>query len=84
MSPQLSALSSFNEALAQVLQAHRTSCGLTQEALASELRWDQATISRIENGRRRVEVAELFAWLEATNADVAAVATDLDRRWREG
>ncbi|MGO4664034.1 helix-turn-helix domain-containing protein [Terrabacter sp. 2TAF16] len=82
MSPPPTADGPFNQTLAELLHDLRMTAGLSQEVLATELRWDQATVSRIETGRRRVEVAELLAWVHATNSNPNLVLRQIDAAWR--
>jgi transcriptional regulator with XRE-family HTH domain len=55
-------------ALADALKRLRLSSGLSGEQLAAALGVAQSTVSRIENGRQRVSVAQVHQWCVATNA----------------
>lgn len=46
------------------VRAERARAGIRQEDLADELGWDRAIISRIEAGRRRIQLADAIALCE--------------------
>ncbi len=79
------------EQLAANLKALRLRAGLTGEQLASRLRTSQPKVSRIENAKSVPTLADLEAWVKATNAkaeEVTELAALLDqiateaRSWR--
>jgi len=72
---------SFHYALASLLAELRSSFGVTQEALAAELGVDQAAVSRVESGRRRLTVGEAFGWLEALGLSPKESAYKLQNLW---
>lgn len=69
-----------HEELRQLLRERRFKSGLTQRQLAVKLRWDQKTISKIENGSKRVSVVELIALARALDFDPAAAVRRVMRR----
>ncbi|TWH52643.1 putative transcriptional regulators [Rhodococcus rhodochrous J38] len=54
----------------------------SQGTLAGELGINQAAVSRVESGQRRLTVAEAFAWLEALGLDADESATRLRDLWQ--
>ena len=73
----------FTRALAALLRDIRVESGMSQEALAAELGLDQAAVSRVESGHRRLSVSDLFDWAEALGhgpRELAIRAADL---WAE-
>jgi transcriptional regulator with XRE-family HTH domain len=73
----------FTRALAALLRDVRVDTGMSQGSLAAELGLDQAAVSRVESGHRRLSVSELFDWADALGHDpreLAAKAADL---WAE-
>ena len=65
------------QALREELVAARVNAGLTQVALALKLNRAQSFISKVEIGERYVDVLDLIAWCEATQADAGAVVRKL-------
>lgn len=65
------------------LAALRGAAGLSQSALAAELGVDQAAVSRVEAGNRRLELAEAFAWLEALGRSATQSGVLLSTLWQE-
>jgi transcriptional regulator with XRE-family HTH domain len=53
---------------------------LRQADLADRLGRGQAVVSRVERGARRLDVVELWAWLEALDCDFLVFAKELDQR----
>lgn len=82
MSSTTAAGNDFHRALAQALAGLRTERHTSQGTLAGELGIDQAAVSRVESGQRRLTVAEAFAWLEALGLDADASAVVLRDLWR--
>jgi transcriptional regulator with XRE-family HTH domain len=54
------------------LKAMRTRAGMSGSALAAELGWSQASVSRAELGQRRVSIQDATRWAEVTGAPPAA------------
>lgn len=63
--------------LRQLLTEARQRSGLTQAELAGRLGRPQSYISKIENGERKLNVAELLTLAEALNCHPAAIFADL-------
>jgi transcriptional regulator with XRE-family HTH domain len=72
--------SRHNEVLLELLRSSRRAVRMRQSDLASRLGSDQATVSRVERGVRRLDVIELRAWLEAMEVDFIAFVQNLDSR----
>lgn len=81
MSPSATQRPSFDAALAQVLASRRHTIGLPQSALADELGVDQATVSKVESGRRKLSAGEAMQWLEALGLSPAESADTLSQTW---
>jgi len=73
--------SDFHHALAALLAQLRTEGHASQGTLAGELGIDQAAVSRVESGQRRLTVAEAFAWLEALGLSADESANRLRDLW---
>lgn len=58
-----------NDALLNLLRRTRQSRRLRQADLAAHLGRSQAVVSRVESGERRLDVVELWAWLQAMDVD---------------
>jgi transcriptional regulator with XRE-family HTH domain len=71
----------FTHALAALLRDIRTESGMSQEALAAELGLDQAAVSRVESGHRRLSVSDLFDWAEALGRDPRELAVRAAELW---
>jgi hypothetical protein len=56
---------------------------VSQGALAVELGIDQAAVSRVESGQRRLTVGETFSWFEALGLDVAEMSAKLLELWAD-
>ncbi|KAM9861975.1 hypothetical protein ACI1US_02077 [Leucobacter sp. BZR 635] len=74
--------SDFHHALATMLAELRNSGHASQGTLAGELGIDQAAVSRVESGQRRLTVAEAFAWLEALGLSSEESAERLLELWK--
>jgi transcriptional regulator with XRE-family HTH domain len=61
----------------------RSEAHTSQGTLAAELGVDQAAVSRVESGQRRLTVGETFAWLEALGFSADESATRLSELWRQ-
>lgn len=75
--------SDFEGALAGSLARLRSQRGLTQQGLGDELGLDQAAVSRVEGGNRRLTVGEAFGWLEALGLTPHESASVLEELWSE-
>ncbi|WP_375544980.1 helix-turn-helix domain-containing protein [Micrococcus terreus] len=73
----------FHHALAKSLAHVRISGATSQGTLAAELGIDQATVSRVESGQRRLTAGETFAWLEALGMNAGEAAKLQADLWRE-
>ncbi|WP_197483172.1 helix-turn-helix domain-containing protein [Rhodococcus sp. 852002-51564_SCH6189132-a] len=82
MSSGTSAENDFHHALANALSELRNERHASQGTLAAELGIDQAAVSRVESGHRRLTVAEAFAWLEALGLNADESAITLRDLWR--
>lgn len=82
MSTTSGAESDFHRALAAKLAELRNQGHASQGTLARELGIDQAAVSRVESGRRRLTVAEAFAWLEALGLSVDESSDRLRDLWK--
>jgi transcriptional regulator with XRE-family HTH domain len=71
----------FHRRLGRLLATWREQGGLSQEALAVQLRRDQSYISRIEGGERQASLAFLLEWADAMNVPFAKVAEKLAELW---
>lgn len=60
----------------------RSKSHASQGTLAAELGIDQAAVSRVESGQRRLTVAEAFAWLEALGLTADESAVKLRDLWK--
>ena len=56
------------------LKALRVRAGMSGSALATELGWSQASVSRTELGQRRISVQDAVRWADATRAPADARA----------
>lgn len=72
--------SRHHEVLLELLRSNRQSVKLRQADLALRLGRDQATVSKVERGERRLDVIELRAWLAAMDVDFVAFVGQLDER----
>lgn len=66
--------------LLALLREYRQRQRLRQADIAERLGWDQATVSNVERGERRLDVIELRAWLFALEADYLEFMKRLDER----
>lgn len=66
-------------ALREKLVAMRKAAGLTQRALAREIRREHSFVARIEQGERRLDVVEFFWVCRACGADPELAARDVMR-----
>lgn len=75
--------SSYTAFLALLYQA-RIDIGMTQEDVARKLGVPQSYVSKCESGTKKMDVAELHAWLNAIDRDwvlfMLVLGSELDRR----
>jgi len=83
MSPSYGNETDFHRALALLLAELRLNASVSQGTLATELGIDQAAVSRVESGQRRLTVEETFAWFEALGLDVPEMAGKLADLWMQ-
>lgn len=69
-----------NHVFLDMLRSSREAQRLRQSDLAIRLGRDQATISKVERGERRLDVIELLAWLRALDVDFSAFMSELNNR----
>ncbi len=67
-----------NEEFLKLLRSRRERQRLRQADLAQRLGRDQATVSKVESGTRRLDVIELRAWLHALDVDFLAFMEELN------
>jgi transcriptional regulator with XRE-family HTH domain len=82
VSPSFTAEGDFHRALASLLANARLEAHLSQGSLAAELGIDQAAVSRVESGQRRLSVGETFAWFEALGFTLNETTDSLSQLWR--
>lgn len=68
----------FNLSLGRLVAEWRRRTGMSQAALAEALGSQQASISKLENGSKRITVAELSQVLSACGLSFSVVGEDLD------
>ena len=69
-----------NDAFLALLRDIRQDVRLRQADLADRLGRDQATVSKVERGERRLDVIELRVWLSALEIDFVTFMRKLDER----
>jgi transcriptional regulator with XRE-family HTH domain len=69
-----------NQILLVMLRASRRQRQLRQVDVARRLGRDQAMVSKVESGERRLDVIELRAWLAVLGENFAHFVTELDER----
>jgi len=57
------------EKLGMALASLRKQAGLSQDFLAQELRHDQTFVSKIENGRRQLNLQDFSKWCQVLSLD---------------
>ena len=72
--------SARNVLLCQMLQDTRIAVGLTQVQLAAKLNVHQTEVSRVERGITRVDLLELYDFLEAMDVPLLDFVTELEQR----
>lgn len=68
----------FNLSFGRLVAKWRKRSGMSQAALADALGTQQASISKLENGSKRITVATLSQILRACGLTFSAVSDDLD------
>ena len=69
------------EIFSALLREVREDLGGSQGELALALGVPQTTVSKCETGVRRVDVVELYDWLQALNVDTNVFMQRLTARW---
>ena len=72
--------SRHNDVFLGLLRSRRELLRLRQLDLATRLGRGQATVSKVERGTRRLDVVELWAWLNALDIDFVEFVRELDQR----
>ena len=72
----------FHQRLGQMLAGWREELGLSQEALAVQVRRDQSYLSRIEAGERHASLTFLLEWADAMGVPFDEVARRLSTTWQ--
>ena len=73
----------FDSQIAKFTHARRRSVGISQAVLAEELGIDQATVSKVEHGLRKLSAGELMQWLEALGMPTDQAMEELSSLWRQ-
>lgn len=68
----------FNLSLGRLIAKWRRRSGMSQAALAEATGYQQASISKLESGSKRITVSELSQVLCACGLTFSAVSDDLD------
>lgn len=61
---------SVEEIIRQLLQKAREKCGISQEALATQLGKSQSYVAKVEGGTKRIDVIEMLKWCAALGVSV--------------
>lgn len=72
----------FYQRLGRLLARWRDELGMSQDALAVQLRCDQSYISRIEAGERHPSVTFLLEWADALNVPFDQLMSKVSEVWR--
>jgi Helix-turn-helix. len=72
---------SFNRELSAHLHKIRVQAGLSQSALATELDLDQAAVSRVESGERRLNTGETILWLNTLGLSLPQICALFSKLW---
>lgn len=67
----------FDSSLGHLVSTWRNSAGLTQQMLGDAVGLDQASISRIESGDRKVDVSLMLHILAATGLSLSEAAASI-------
>ncbi|MGG0890290.1 helix-turn-helix transcriptional regulator [Cytobacillus horneckiae] len=57
-----------------ILRKVRINAGLSQEELADKIHLSRSAVSRLENNRLEIRLADAIRWFQATNAPEAIAA----------
>ena len=68
--------------LLDLLVQSRQAAKVTQEELARRLSLTQSSVSKVERGERRLDVAELHDWCRAIGHPFTQFAAEFDKRVR--
>lgn len=71
-------MNNTDKAFGTLLKAKRGSFGLSQAALARALRWPQAKVSRVEQGKRSVTLPELLSFARVFQRSVDQLLGELE------
>lgn len=71
-----------NKLFLEMLRACRLDRRMRQSDVAARIERNQAMVSKVESGERRLDVIELRGWLIALGVDFVAFVADLDERIR--
>lgn len=63
----------------QALVERRKRSGLSQQALADQLGWNQSVVARIENVQRRLDVIELIKIAQILDFDAARLIREVEQ-----
>lgn len=74
---------SYDEVLASLLTRRRKDLGFSQAALAAELGMDQATVSKIECGHRRLSFGESISWMKVLGLNLEETKAVIEVAWEE-
>ena len=69
----------LDDLVAANVRAARARLNISQEELGDELGWDRVTISRIETGRRRIQLADAIALCEGLKIDMQQLLAGVPR-----
>lgn len=64
----------------ELLRECRSTAGVTQAQLASQIGWVQSDMSKVERGVRKLDVVELRLWLSGLGGTLEDFASELTRR----
>lgn len=68
----------LDRAFGKLLRKKREALHLSQTALCRQMKWPQTKLSRVEQGKRSVDLPELFALSHAFNCSVNQLLSELD------
>lgn len=71
----------FERRLGALLRDRRKQREISQETLATQLGINQSNVSKIEAGRRRLQVVELFRWCEVLGLDADQLMVEVAGLW---
>jgi transcriptional regulator with XRE-family HTH domain len=70
----------LDELIAANVRAARARLNLRQDDVADELGWDRAIVSRIELGRRRLQLVEMIALCDVLKIDLRQLLAGVDAK----